>query len=214
MGKGELTRQAILERAVALASANGLEGLTIGKLATTLGLSKSGLFAHFQSKEALEVQVLEAAAARFVDIVVKPALAAPRGEPRLRRLLELWLGWSRSQWIPGGCVFLSAAFELRERPGPARDRLVALQADWLDTLATCVRTGITNGDFRPDTDAEQVAHEFHSATLGYHHAARLLRDPLAEVRLQQSFENIVTRIRSQPGREASRPHPSLGEPAH
>ena len=128
MGKGDQTRDAILERAVRLASQVGLEGLTIGRLAGALDLSKSGLFAHFASKETLQVQTLERAAERFVEVVLRPALAEPRGEPRLRALFERWLRWPQEVSQPGGCIFVQAAVELDDRPGPARDRLVALQA--------------------------------------------------------------------------------------
>jgi AcrR family transcriptional regulator len=135
MRKGEQTRAAILDRAVQLASAVGLEGLTIGRLASEAALSKSGLFAHFASKEALQVQTLERAAERFVEVVVKPGLAARRGEPRVRELFERWLRWPAEVPQPGGCIFVAASAELDDRPGPARDRLAQLQRDWLDVLA-------------------------------------------------------------------------------
>src|SRR5712692_7656788 len=107
MGKGDTTRGAILGHASKLARRVGLEGLSIGRLASDLNLSKSGLFAHFRSKEALQIQVLETTAAQFVESVVKPALAAPRGEPRLRALFQRWLEWARSQKTPGGCLFVA-----------------------------------------------------------------------------------------------------------
>ena len=128
MGKGEITRHAILERATALASRSGLEGISIGHLAEDLGLSKSGLFAHFGSKEALQVEILRFAAERFVENVVRPALAQPRGEPRVRAIFERWIAWDRSHSVPGGCLFVAAASELDDRPGPARDELVRLPA--------------------------------------------------------------------------------------
>src|SRR4051812_15045334 len=106
MGKGELTRQAILEKATALASRAGLGGVTIGRLSEELGLSKSGLFAHFGAKDALQVEILRFAADRFVHGVVRPALAAPRGEPRVRAVFERWIVWDRSHTVPGGCVFV------------------------------------------------------------------------------------------------------------
>ena len=136
MGKGDITRQAILDRATAVASQAGLEGLTIGKLAEELELSKSGLFAHFGSKESLQVAVLENAAEHFVEIVVKPALKAPRGEPRLRALFEHWSLWPKKSRLPGGCVFVAAGVELDDRPGPARDTLVKQQRDFLSLIAT------------------------------------------------------------------------------
>jgi AcrR family transcriptional regulator len=196
MSKGQLTRQAILEHAVGVATVVGLEGLSIGRLAEELKLSKSGLFAHFQSKEALQVQVLDAAAARFVDEVVRPSLGAPRGEPRLRALFEGWLAWGRNSLRPGGCFFVNAAFELDAREGAARERLVALQQDWLDTLATAARSGISTGAFRADIDAEQFAHDLYGAILAWHHAARLLRDPRAEIRLRSAFETLLRNLKN------------------
>jgi AcrR family transcriptional regulator len=134
--KGELTRQAILERGMSLASRQGLEAVSIGQLAAELDLSKSGLFAHFRSKEALQVQILEHAAARFVEIVVKPAIASPRGAPRLRALYERWMRWPEDGGLAYGCVFMATIFELDDRPGPARDTLVAQQRQFLETIAT------------------------------------------------------------------------------
>jgi AcrR family transcriptional regulator len=200
MSKGDETRQAILDRAVGLASAVGLDGLTIGRLAGELELSKSGLFAHFQSKEALQVQVLEAAAARFVEVVLKPALQAPRGEPRVRALFERWLAWPKAVPQPGGCLFVAASIELDDKPGPARDVLVKLQQDWLDVLAVAVRTAVAEGHFRKSTDAEQFAFELYAMMLMCHHATRLLRDPTAGGRARRAFDNLLARSRhAKPG---------------
>jgi AcrR family transcriptional regulator len=196
VSKGDETRQAILDRAVGLASAVGLEGLTIGRLAGELDLSKSGLFAHFQSKEALQVQVLEAAAARFVEVVLKPALGAPRGEPRVRALFERWLAWPKAVPQPGGCLFVAASIELDDKPGPARDLLVKLQQDWLDVIAVAVRTAIAEGHFRKSTDAEQFAFELYGTMLMCHHASRLLRDPKAVGRARRAFENQLAAARA------------------
>lgn len=196
MNKGELTRTAILDHAVAVAGVVGVEGLSIGRLAEDLHLSKSGLFAHFQSKEALQVQVVEHAGAQFVDAVVRPGLAAPRGERRVRTLLDRWLAWGERPDRPGGCFFAHVAFELDGREGPARERLVQLQQDWLDTLAVAVRTGIATGEFRPDIDAEQFAHDAYGAVLGFQHAHRLLRDPLAPQRVRRALERLVISLRT------------------
>jgi AcrR family transcriptional regulator len=195
MGKGEVTRQAILERATALASRVGLEGVTIGHLSEDLGLSKSGLFAHFGAKGALQVEILRFAADRFVQAVVRPALAMPRGEPRVRAIFERWLAWSRSHSVPGGCLFVSAASELDDRPGPARDELVRLQRDWMDSIAICFRTGITEGHFRADADPEQFAYDLYSVMLGFHHATRLLRDPNAEARARAAMDVLLAAAR-------------------
>jgi AcrR family transcriptional regulator len=195
VAKGENTRSAILDRGVRLATQVGLEGLTIGRLATELRLSKSGLFAHFRSKEALQIQVLDAAAERFVDEVVKPAVREPRGEARVRALFDRWLGWARSNSGPGGCLFVAAAAELDDRPGPVRDRLVALQRGWLEMIAIVFRTGVTEGVFRTDLDPEEFAHDLYSVMLGVHHAKRLLKDPRAEARAQTAFGRLVAAAR-------------------
>ena len=195
MRKGEATRAAILEHGVELATETGLDGLTIGRLATDLGLSKSGLFAHFKSKEALQIQVLDAAAERFVDEVVRPAVKKPRGEPRLAALFERWLAWTKSNSGPGGCVFVAAAAELDDRPGPVRDRLVALQKGWLEVVQTVFRTGVEERHFRSDVDAEQFAYDLYSVMLGFHHAERLLRDPRAEARANAAFERLLSTVR-------------------
>jgi AcrR family transcriptional regulator len=192
MRKGEATRDAIIERAIDLARRVGLEGLTIGRLADDLELSKSGLFAHFRSKEALQVQVLNGAAERFVATVLRPALAAPRGEPRLRALFEHWLTWERR---PGGCVFVQAAVDLDDREGPARDRLVQLQRDWLDAIATTARGAVREGHFRSSVDPVQFAHELNGVILAYHHAARLLRESNAEQRARTAFESLMRAAR-------------------
>ena len=193
--KGETTRQAILERATVLASREGLDGVTIGTLAEDLGLSKSGLFAHFRSKDALQVQILEFAGKQFVDAVVRPALAAPRGEERVRALFERWLAWAESHH-PGGCLFVAAATELDDQPGPARDQLVRSQRDWMETLATCFRTGITEGHFDSGADAEQFAYSMHGVMLAYHYAARLLGDPAAVSRARAAFETLLQGVRA------------------
>jgi AcrR family transcriptional regulator len=195
MRKGEATRAAILERGVSLATEAGLDGLTIGRLATDLGLSKSGLFAHFKSKEALQIQVLDAAAERFVEEVVRPAVKKPRGEPRLAALFERWLAWTKSNSGPGGCVFVAAAAELDDRPGPVRDRLVALQKGWLEVVQTVYRTGVEERHFRSDVDAEQFAYELYSVMLGFHHAERLLRDPRADSRANAAFDRLLSTVR-------------------
>jgi AcrR family transcriptional regulator len=193
--KGDLTRQSILEHAAGLASRVGLEGLTIGRLADDLDLSKSGLFAHFHSKEALQVQVLEHAAARFTEVVIRPALSAARGEPRLRALFERWRRWPKESGMPGGCFFVQAAVELDDQPGPARELLVRQQKDWLDVIATVIRTAVAEGHFRKDVDAEQLAFELYGVMLAWHHAARLLRDARAEGRARAAFEGLVERAR-------------------
>ena len=189
--KGADTRNAVLERAVALASKVGLGGLTIGTLADELKLSKSGLFGHFRSKEALQIQVLNHAAEWFVEAVVRPALAQPRGEPRVRSLFHRWLDWARSSPMPGGCLFVAAATELDDKDGPVRDRLQQLQREWLGVIATSYHKGIEEGHFPADGDPEQFAHDLYGVMLAYHHAHRLLRDPKAEARARHAFQALL-----------------------
>src|SRR5688572_16431960 len=192
MGKGEQTRETILLHALGLATQVGFEGLTIGRLADELKLSKSGLFAHFGSKENLQVKVLEVASRRFVDEVVRPALSAPRGIRRVRALFERWLAWEMSPSLPGGCPFNAAATELDDRPGPARDYVVRSQRDWLDTIANTARTAVQERDFQASLDCEQFAYELQSIMLGYAHASRLLKDPKARTRTERAFEALLT----------------------
>jgi AcrR family transcriptional regulator len=199
VSRGEITRQTILEHASGLASQVGLEGLTIGRLASDLELSKSGLFAHFQSKEALQLQVLEFAGNRFIEVAIRPSLALPRGEPRLRAVFHRWLEWPEFSGLPGGCFFVAAASELDDRPGQVRDRLVELQRDWLGFLAKGVRMSIAAGQFREDVDPEQFAQDCYGILLAFHHASRLMRDPKAGDRARRAFDNLVLAARSPQG---------------
>jgi AcrR family transcriptional regulator len=192
--KGADTRLSILDEATDLASQVGLAGLTIGSLATRTGLSKSGLFAHFRSKESLQVQVLDRAAERFRDIVVFPALSAPRGEPRLRALFEGWLSWSTA--LRGGCVFVAASAEFDDQPGPVRDRLVRDQRDWFETIARVVQTAVTEGHLRPGVDPDQFGQDLYGVLLAFHHVGRLLGDPAAERRARTAFEALLNAARA------------------
>jgi AcrR family transcriptional regulator len=195
--KGARTRDAILQLAVEHACRVGLAGLTIGDLATAAGMSKSGMYAHFGSKEAMQVAVLDAAATEFADAVVVPALAAPRGEPRLRTLVDLWLRCGRVRG-PGGCVIVKASTELDEQPGPVRARLRELHLALDDSIARIVAGGVREGHFRPDLDGRQFAFDLYAVMLGFHHAYRLLDDPQAEARARRSVESLLDAARSVP----------------
>lgn len=188
MRKGRRTRAAILDHATRRASAVGLNALSIGMLAEDLALSKSGLFAHFGSKEALEREVLDHAAEQFVERVVRPALRQSRGVARLRALFEGWLAWDLA---PGGCVFAQAAAELDDQPGPVRDRLVELQRAWMGVMVTSARKAVDAGAIRPDVEPEQFAQDLHGVMLAFHHAWRLLGDPQAEPRARRAFEALL-----------------------
>ena len=200
MNKGVDTRTTILEHALRVATRVGLEGLSIGGLSADLGLSKSGLFAHFGSKEKLHLAVVEHATSLFVERVVRPGLAASRGEPRVRRLFECWLSWGTGPAGDSGgrlgCFFVTAAVELDDREGPARDRLVAVQQDWLDLLANAVRMAIFEGHFAPDCDPEQFVFEAYGVILGAQHALRLMRQPAAPARALAAFDHLIIRSRA------------------
>jgi len=192
VSKGEQTRQAILGRAFELATVVGVSGLSIGRLAEEMGLSKSGLFAHFGSKEALEVAVVEEARRQFVQEVMVPALAHARGEPRVRELFERWLRWGHR---PGGCFFVGASAELDDRPGPPRDALVQAIKDWLDSISTAIRIAISEGHFRSDVDADQLAFEVYSIMYGAHTFFRFLRDPGAIARARAALDRLIISAR-------------------
>jgi AcrR family transcriptional regulator len=196
MSRGQLTKQAILEHAASLASRVGLQGVTIGGLADDMKLSKSGLFAHFRSKEALEVSLLEHAAARFVEHVIKPALTAPRGEARVREVFRRWMEWPEASRMAGGCFFVAAATELDDRPGPARDVLVRQQKDWLELIANVTRTAIAEKHFQRRVDPDQFAFELYGIALSYHYAKRLLSDPRAAERAHVAFEALIDRAKT------------------
>jgi AcrR family transcriptional regulator len=196
MSKGEETRDRILDRAVSIASRDGLDGLTVGTLAAELGLSKSGLFAHFGSKDSLQVQTLQTAIEKFEHSVLRPALKATRGEPRIRALFERWLEWGRSSDLPGGCVIVTASVELDDKPGPARDFLVIAQKRWFAALSKAAQIAVEAGHFRPDCDPEQFAFELYAIMLGYHHVNRLLHDPKADARIHAAFEHVLSTVRT------------------
>src|SRR5687768_17544901 len=152
MSKGEETRAAILRHAIGLCSVEGLDGLSIGRLAELSGMSKSGLFSHFGSKEALQRAVLETVVDDFRNRVILPALRGPGGVQRLRRLLELWIGWAAFDERDGGCPLLGASIELDDRPGDLRNYLVEKQKAWLDCIARIAAKAIAEQEFRGDID--------------------------------------------------------------
>jgi AcrR family transcriptional regulator len=196
MGKGRQTRDAVIDHALRLTSTVGLEGLSLGSLAKDVGMSKSGLFAHFDSKEQLQLDVLRWAGERFIAQVVSPALQQPRGEPRVRALIENWLAWDCSPELPGGCVFMSFAHELDDRPGPLRDALVRTLRDWIETLQTAVRIAVREGHFRADLDVASFVYEGYGNVLAYNHYKRLLGDARAEVHVRAAFDALIERSRA------------------
>ncbi len=196
MSKGEETRRQIVDTALARAGEVGLEGVTLGSLAEDLHLSKSGLFAHFRSKEDLQLTVLREAIERFTAQVVRAALEAPRGEPRVTALFDRWLEWFRLGNDPHGCIFLSLSAEYDDRPGPVRDALVASQKRWLEWIEGSAARAVAVGHFRADLDPRQFAFEFTAIAMSLQYQAKLVEDPDAARRARQAFASLLDRSRS------------------
>ncbi len=192
--KGQETKSLILESALKLVSVEGLSAVSIGRLAKSVGLSKSGLFAHFKSKDALQGEVLERAANEFIANVVRPALSNPRGLPRLQAMFDNWLRWASSGHLPGGCIFVGAAVELDDKPGPLRDLLVQSQQDWLDTLAKAAAMAIEAKHLPETTNPEQLAFELYGMMMSYHLYKRLLGDAMAQERAQNACKRLLASL--------------------
>jgi len=184
---GERTRQAILEAAVHIASEEGLEGLTIGRLASELSMSKSGLFAHFGSKEELQLATVEAARAVFVREVVGPAFAAEKGLARLWKLCEVWLGHVEGEVFRGGCFFTAAAAEFDGRPGAVRDRVAEIMREWLAALQRSVTEARGAGQLGAEADPAQLAFELNALEMGANWAFQLHGDRQAFSRAREAM---------------------------
>ena len=191
--KGEQTRAAILDEALRIASKLGLEGLTIGSLADATGMSKSGLFAHFGSREDLQLAVLEHAAQLYGEKVFVPVLRIERGLPRLRALFERWLDWTLESGLPGGCIMISAAVEYDDRPGPIRDAAIANQHRGNAITQKAVRLAIEEGHLSRDTDPGQISFEMLGIVLASHNHRRLLGDKEARKRALTAFNELISR---------------------
>lgn len=188
--KGQQTRVAILDAALAMASHMGLEGLSIGALAEVTGMSKSGVFAHFGSREELQISVIREYHHRFEEEVFFPAIREPRGLPRLRALFERWVR-RVSVELDSGCIYISGAVEFDDRPGPVRDALASMVRAWHEALERAIRQAIEAGHLRPDTDPAQMLFEVHGLILALHHDARFLRNPGTLDRARTGFERVV-----------------------
>lgn len=194
MSKGQQTRATILSEALRTASVEGFQGISIGMLADRLKMSKSGLFAHFGSKEEMEKAVLEEAGKRFTEAVWAPARSAPRGRPRIEAVFRHWLDWSVDhQDLPGGCVFMKLSAEIGDRPGPVRDQLAEMQAQWQATLARCAQFAIQEGHFRDDLDPRQFAYELQGTLMAMKYYRGLLRDAGAVERAKAAFADLLER---------------------
>ena len=189
--KGEETRAQILAAAVRQASAAGFESLTIGSLAETTGLSKSGLFAHFGSKVDLQMAALDEAARQFTEAVFLPALKAARGLKRLRALMELWLKWPNSSDLPGGCPIDAALREYDHQPGPMRDAVFDRQRQLDREMQKMVRLAVDTGELRKDTDVELVAFEAMGIVMSYYRAKHLHGAAAATRRARAALERLI-----------------------
>jgi AcrR family transcriptional regulator len=176
--------------ALALSQRSGLESLSIGALADAIGMSKSGVFAHFGSREELQISVIREYHIRFEEEVFFPAIREPRGMPRLQALFERWLK-RVSVEIDSGCLYISGAVEFDDRPGPVRDALVDMVEAWQAAMLRAVHLAVDVGHLAPDTDAEQLLFEVHALILALHHDARFLRKEGSELRARQGFRRLV-----------------------
>ncbi len=188
--KGQQTRAAILDAALGLASQMGLEGLSLGALAEVMQMSKSGVFAHFGSREELQISVIREYHARFEEEVFFPAVRQPRGLPRLVALVERWLK-RVSVELEAGCIYISGAVEFDDRPGPVRDALAAMVLAWHAALQRAIQIAVEEGHLREDTDATQLLFEIHGLILALHHDARFLRTPGAIQRAHNGLRRLL-----------------------
>ncbi len=188
MAKGEDTKLIVLEAGLDMASQLGLECVTIGNLAKTTNMSKSGVFAHFQSKENLQIEILHYAARLFSEGVIIPALKIKAGTPRIRSLVDNWIQWASE--LTGGCIFVSASADFSDRPGKVKDVLLHQQKEWINCLKRIAQSAVQVGDFRRDIDDDQFAFDLYSLLLGFHLYYNLLDD--AEIRKRQ--ETALVRL--------------------
>ncbi|MDO5086905.1 MAG: helix-turn-helix domain-containing protein [Comamonadaceae bacterium] len=190
--KGQQTKAAIVDAALRMAAQVGLEGLSIGALAEAMGMSKSGVFAHFGSREELQISVVRAYFARFEAEVFTPAMAEPRGLPRLRALFERWMRYTSAE-LDSGCIFISGAVEFDDRPGPVRDALCAAVSTWLQAMERAAAQAREAGHLAADADARQITFEIHALILALHYDARFLRRSGSTARAVRGFDNILAR---------------------
>jgi AcrR family transcriptional regulator len=190
--KGLQTKAAIVDAALGLATQIGLEGLSIGALAEVMQMSKSGVFAHFGSREELQISVIREYHTRFEDEVFYPAMAQPRGLPRLRALFANWMKRTSVE-IDSGCIYISGAVEFHDRTGPVRDALAGSVNTWLAAMRRAIDIAVAEGHLAPDTDAAQVAFEVHALILALHYEARFLHSPESIERAVRAFESILAR---------------------
>jgi len=203
MRKGEQTRSAIVAAACELAARDGLEGLTIGALAERMHMSKSGVFAHFGSREDLQIAVLKAYEQRFVQDVLVPGLDAPRGLRRLRAIFDHWLERTAVE-AASACIWISGATEYDDRPGPVRDELVGMVRSWQRELVRAIRQAVETGELRADTDTGDLVFDLYGVILVLHHDARLLDSPDALARARRAFDRLISTYAASPAPRPAR----------
>ncbi len=196
MKKGDETKAKILDIGFELASKLGLECLTIGTMAKMANMSKSGLFSHFQSKENLQLKVMDHAGEIFNQDVIIPALMTPAGISRVKKVMENWVDWT--QHLSGGCMFVAAAAEYSDRPGPVRDSIREQHDKWIDCLRRIVESAVRVGDFKPDTDCDQVAFELYSLILGFFLYHNSLDCAGTKKMMFQSLDRLIASYRLNP----------------
>jgi AcrR family transcriptional regulator len=198
------TRERILNEGLALLSKAGLGGITLGVLAEQVGMSKSGLFAHFKSKDEVQIGLLEHTLKVGEREIIAPAMLAPEGLPRLKALMKQWLGWSKRAGLPGGCPIAAAMFELDDVEGPVRDWTRSQEKKWRGFLGGLVEAAIARNHFRKDLDAEQFVWEMAGIYLAHHVAYRFAKSPDADQRARTAFEALVARARPAGARRETR----------
>jgi len=194
MGKrSSATRDQILREGLALMSRAGLAGVTLGQLADQVGMSKSGVFAHFRSKEDVQIGLLEHMTQFAGPRVVEPAMREPEGLPRLEALVRHWLGWAGRAGLPGGCPVAAGMFELDDIEGPVRDKVLAMEGEWRGLLQQLVRQAIGLGHLREGLDVDQFVWELCGIYLSHHASSRFLHDPGADSKADVAFRALLDR---------------------
>ena len=187
--KGLATKSVILQAALDIASKSGLEGITIGHLAESVGMSKSGVFAHFGSREELQIEVIRKYYEYFSEIVFAPALAKPKGLPRLRYMIDAWLKISVGQ-NTSSCFFIAGAAEFDDRPGIVRDELVRSVEDWRSALLRAIKESIAAGDLKKSVVPQEMLFQLYSIVLGAHHDSRFLKNPKSLTLANKLIKNV------------------------
>jgi AcrR family transcriptional regulator len=191
--KAESTRERILRQGLALMSQSGLTGVTLGSLADQVGMSKSGLFAHFHSKEQVQIELLQHMAQFAQAHVVQPAMNAGEGLPRLKALVNNWFGWAQRAGLPGGCPVAAGLFEFDDVEGAVRNQIFAMEREWRDLLKQLVQQAVSQGHLRRDLDVDQFVWELCGIYLSHHAAHRFLRAADADIRAQTAFQALLDR---------------------